>query len=100
LLANFEKQGGIYLIVLAIAKAIVIAIARNPLVKCRGFIKIIKGVCQRNEGKAERVNPSLSHPPEDGFNQTNFHSRAPVVLKRVPGQSPLITIAFCQMGSI
>lgn len=26
----------------------------------------MKGVCQRIEGKAERVDPSLRHPPEDG----------------------------------
>jgi hypothetical protein len=66
LLANLEKPGETYLIVLAIAKAIVIATARNPLVKCKGIKEIMKVACQRIEGKAERVDPSLSHPPEDG----------------------------------
>jgi hypothetical protein len=53
-------------LVIAIAKAIVIAIARKPLVKCKGFKEIMRVACQRIEGKAERVDPSLSHPPEGG----------------------------------
>ena len=53
-------------IVLAIAKAIVIAIARKPLVKYIEIKEIMKVACQEIEGTAERVDPSLSHPPEDG----------------------------------
>ena len=37
-------------LVLAIAKAIVIAIARNPWVKCKGFKEIMKAVCQKIGG--------------------------------------------------
>ena len=54
------------MLAIAIAKAIVIAIARNPLVKCKGFKEIMSIACQKIEGEAERVDPSLPHPSEDG----------------------------------
>lgn len=76
-------------LVLAIAKAIVIAIARYPLDKFMEIKELMKVACQRIEGKAERVDPSLFHPPEDGSIKQIFTQEALVSPQRLPGPKPI-----------